>query len=280
MSDSPVPLPTAAEREVADLLPIEASPADARAVLESVPFWFHTFALNRAEGLYTPGAARDHRYRIPSLRRSFDGLSVLDVGAFDGFYAFLAEARGARRVVAIDNEQYRLWVKARWEIELDGGEGFRAIHELLDSGVEYWRLDAFELDQLEEQFDFVYCFGILHRVESPLGLLRAIRERVAPGGEVLIETYGSAEPENGAMVRVYRPGEVYAGDEYVYWGFTGAGLAHLGALAGYGDASVLDTPIIDGHPRIIATLRASETRSRETRAGVASREGNIAVSGR
>ena len=44
-------LPTAAEREVADLLPMEADPAEARAVLDSVPFWFHTFALNRAAGL-------------------------------------------------------------------------------------------------------------------------------------------------------------------------------------------------------------------------------------
>ena len=77
-------------------------------------FWFHTFALNRAAGLYTPGVARDHRYRIPALLACFDGLCVLDDGTFDGFYAFLAEARGAQQVIAIDNEQYRLWVRARW----------------------------------------------------------------------------------------------------------------------------------------------------------------------
>ena len=29
-----------------------------------MPFWFHTFALNRPEGIYTPGVARDHRYRV------------------------------------------------------------------------------------------------------------------------------------------------------------------------------------------------------------------------
>ena len=51
-------------------------------------------------------------------------MSVLDVGTFDGFYAFLAESRGATRVVAIDNEQYRDWVRARWGAELVGGEGF------------------------------------------------------------------------------------------------------------------------------------------------------------
>jgi tRNA (mo5U34)-methyltransferase len=274
-----VALPTGAEREVADLLPIEATPSAAHAVLDSVPFWFHTFGLNSTEDLYTPGVARDHRYRIPWLPDRFDDLSVLDVGTFDGFYAFLAEHRGARRVVAIDNEQYLMWVKARWGIELRGGEGFRAMHGLLGSAVEYRKLDAFALDRLEERFDFVYCFGILHRVESPLGLLRAIRERLAPGGEVLIETYGSVEAD-GAMLRVFRPGEVYAGDEYVYWGFTGSGLAHLAAQAGYRGASVLDTPVIDGHPRIISALNAPETDEAGDLSGADSREENIAVAGR
>ena len=51
---------TEAEREVADLLPIEVAPELARATVQAVPFWFHTFALNRAEGIYTPGVARDH----------------------------------------------------------------------------------------------------------------------------------------------------------------------------------------------------------------------------
>ena len=86
---------TEAEREVADLLAIEVEPALARATVAAVPFWFHTFALNRAEGIYTPGAARDHRYRVSALPEDFAGMSVLDVGCFDGFYAFLAEHRGA-----------------------------------------------------------------------------------------------------------------------------------------------------------------------------------------
>ena len=65
---------------------------------------FLTFAL--APGVYTPGIAHDHSYRLAVLGADrFAGRSVLDVGAFDGFYSFLAEVRGTRRVVAIDNEQ-------------------------------------------------------------------------------------------------------------------------------------------------------------------------------
>src|SRR6478609_2427421 len=178
------------EQEVADILPLEVDPAVARRVVAQVPLCFHTFALNRAEGIYTPGVAVDHRYRLPFLPASFARLRVLDVGTFDGFYAFVAEARGAARVVAIDSEQYVAWVKARWGHELTGGEGFRAIAGVLGSRVEYRRIDASRLGELAETFDFVFCFGILHRVEDPLGLLRVLRRRLADGGRLLIETYG------------------------------------------------------------------------------------------
>jgi tRNA (mo5U34)-methyltransferase len=252
-----LPRPTLAEREVADLLPIGADEEAARAVLDRVPLWFHTFSVNEGS-LYTPGVARDHRYRVPVLPSDLSGKSVLDVGTFDGFYAFLAEARGAHRVVAVDNEQYREWVRARWDVELVGGEGFRAIAELLGSEVEYRRLDAFELDQLEELFDLIFCFGILHRVESPLGLLEVLRRRVAGGGCVLLETYGVANRklEQEAAMRVYEAGEVYANDDFVYWGFSGESLARLADHAGFAGVEIIDTPVIDGHPRIIGTLTA------------------------
>ena len=87
---------TEAERRLADLLPIEVDPVLARAIVETVPFWFHRFALNRAEGIFTPGSARDRRSRVSALPEDFAGMSVLDVGCFDGFYAVLAERRGGR----------------------------------------------------------------------------------------------------------------------------------------------------------------------------------------
>jgi tRNA (mo5U34)-methyltransferase len=248
---------TSAEREVADLLPIDADPVDAEAVLDEVPFWFHTFALNHDADLYAPGYARDHRYRIPALPGSFAGLRVLDVGTFDGFYAFLAEARGAKRVVAVDNEQYIEWVGARWGIELAGGEGFRAIHRLLDSEVEYRRLDAFELDRLNERFDFAFCCGILHRVEAPRRLLEVLRRRIAPGGRALLETHGVfAGCSDGDPIHRYAPSEVYPDDDYVYWGFTESGLDLLTKEAGWAGFELFDAPLIDGHPRIIGTLHS------------------------
>jgi tRNA (mo5U34)-methyltransferase len=252
--DDGIPPVTGAERAVADLLPIDASEAAANEVLKRVPFWFHTFSLS--DGTYTPGVARDHRYRLPLLPDDLSGRRVLDVGTFDGFYAFLAESRGASRVVAVDNEQYRDWVRARWGVELDGGEGFEAIAKLLESNVDYARLDAFDLDQLESEFDLVLCLGILHRVENPLGLLRVLRDCVAPGGELLVETYGVTGSTREMEIRA--PGDVYAGDDFVYWGFGSEALSRLGQHAGFGPAELLATPEIAGHPRIAARLTAPD----------------------
>ena len=255
-----LPVVTDAERAVADLLPINADPAAARRALRRVPLWFHTFALNREHGLYTPGVARDHRYRIPFLPESFAGERVLDVGTFDGFYAFLAEHRAASDVVAVDNEQYVAWVRARWGIELRGGEGFATIAELLGSRVQYRRGDALALEGSAERFDVVFCFGILHRVENPLGLLRRLAALLAPGGRLLVETYGIANDGrlDAHTIEVQQPGRVYAGDEYVYWGFGAGGLGAIARLAGLTEARVDGTVVVDGHPRVMATLtRAS-----------------------
>ena len=118
-----VPATSPAERAVADLLPIGAPTLTAARTRDAVPVWFHTFQL--APGIYTPGIARDHRYRLPALEPvRFAGRRVLDIGTFDGFYAFLAEARGAARVVGVDNEQYVDWVRGRFGVDLRAAAGF------------------------------------------------------------------------------------------------------------------------------------------------------------
>ncbi len=85
---------TEAERQVADRLPIDVDRVVARATVETVPFLVSYLRAEPPECIYTPGAARDHRHRLSALPEDFAGMSVLDVGCFDGFYAFLAERRG------------------------------------------------------------------------------------------------------------------------------------------------------------------------------------------
>src|SRR5919106_2083486 len=226
-----IPPTTAAERGVTNPLPMAATSEQARAALDQVPLWFHTFALKGA-GVYTPGIARDHRYRLQAIPEDLSGARVLDVGTFDGFYAFLAERRGAARVVALDNEQYVDWIASRFGIRLEPGAGFRAIARLLGSSVAYRRLDALEAEQLGESFDLILCCGILHRVAAPLTLLRVLRSCLAPGGRILLETYGAPGEPDAPCVFVHEHGDVYARDDAVYWGFSPASLDRLGRLAG------------------------------------------------
>ena len=251
-----VPPTSAAERVVADVMPIRAERGRAEQVRASVPLWFHTFAL--APGVYTPGIARDHGYRLPLLDANrFAGRSVLDIGTFDGFYSFLAEHRGAHRVVAVDNEQYVSWVRERFDVTLEGGAGFRAVAGLLGSKVEYRRMDALDVRGLGERFDEVLCFGILHRVTDPIALLQALTDVLSPTGEIVLETYGSRLPSDIRAIDVHAPGEVYPRDSFLYWGFPAEGLRQLGRIVGLPDVDVVSTTEIDGHPRIVATMRAA-----------------------
>ena len=46
----------------------------------------------------------------------------------------------------------------------------------------------------------------------------------------------------------------------MYWGFTPAGLHRLARDAGYEGFALFEAPVIDGHPRVIGTLRARAMR--------------------
>jgi len=75
-----------------------------RAAAATVPLWWHSIDLGH--GVTTPGRKSTEQLRaelaaldLPSL----SGKTVLDVGAWDGYFAFEAERRGAARVVALDH---------------------------------------------------------------------------------------------------------------------------------------------------------------------------------
>src|SRR6478735_946229 len=65
--------------------------------------WHHRIEV--APGVWTPGL-QDTPAVLSQIRMPEDlsGMRVLDIGARDGFFTFEAERRGAREVVALDNE--------------------------------------------------------------------------------------------------------------------------------------------------------------------------------
>src|SRR5579862_5380212 len=72
--------------------------------------WFHRVDLG--QGVVTKGLSTGP-YLGPDAMPPMEGKSVLDIGAWDGYYSFQAERLGARRVVALDHYVWGVDLAAR-----------------------------------------------------------------------------------------------------------------------------------------------------------------------
>jgi len=146
--------------------------------------WYHTLEL--APGIVTPGwfDLRSVLDRIP-FPASLAGRRCLDIGTFDGFWAFEMERRGATEVVAIDILDPRRWDwpagSSEATLEAIGrrkarGAGFEVAREALGSQVRRLELSVHDLDpETVGAFDFVYLGSLLLHLRDPVGALVAVR---------------------------------------------------------------------------------------------------------
>lgn len=129
--------------------------------------WFHRIPL--PDGRVTPGRSNTARYARRLQLPSLAGKTVLDVGAWDGYYSFDAERRGASRVLATD---HFCWSGDGWGTR----DGFDLAHRLLDSRVEALDIDIPDIrPDTVGTFDVVFFLGVLYHLPEPLAAL----ERVA-----------------------------------------------------------------------------------------------------
>jgi len=148
------------------------------------PEWYHTIEV--APDMVTPGWFDTRRVvdRV-LLPPSLKGKRCLDIGTFDGFWAYEMERRGADEVVAIDVDDRRTWDwpgNTRPE-DIDEfvqrapqGEGFRIVHEAIGSQVQREDRSVYALDPSEVGvFDFVYMGSLLLHLRDPVGALEAVR---------------------------------------------------------------------------------------------------------
>jgi tRNA (mo5U34)-methyltransferase len=167
------------------LIAVEAVDAGRRVAEHE--FWYHT--IDVAPGVTTPGWF-DLRHVVDRLPwPDVAGKRCLDIGTFDGFFAFELERRGAAEVVAIDVEDHRLWdwpADARpdvAEIERDvafrgppKGAGFRLLAEAMSSNVEWRPLSIYEVDPATVgRFDVVVCGSLLLHLRDPVRALEGVR---------------------------------------------------------------------------------------------------------
>jgi tRNA (mo5U34)-methyltransferase len=123
--------------------------------------WWHSFELpdgSTIEGVSDLASQKRRIAQFP-IPQDLRGKRVLDVGAWDGWFSFEMERRGAE-VVAID----------RWE-----NPRFYEIRRMLGSHVDYREMDVYELhpDKIGT-FDIVLFMGVLYHVKHPLLALERV----------------------------------------------------------------------------------------------------------
>jgi tRNA (mo5U34)-methyltransferase len=236
-------------------------------LVDEVGSWHHSIDLG--DGVVTPGGKTpDHfhdelrRLHLPEMA----GKSVIDIGAWDGFYTFHAEHFGARRVVALDHyvwsidfhkasayrsREYSSGQQSRafhtipelWDpIGLPGKRGFDLAYRLRSSRAEVVVDDFMTMDLARlGTFDVVLFLGVIYHLEEPLRALR--RLRAVTGGVAVIETEAVWLPG-----RLRRPLWQFVdaahthGDPTFWWVPTAEGLQAMCVAAGFSRAEIVAGP--------------------------------------
>lgn len=160
--------------------------------------WYHNIDLGN--GIITPGRGWNFIWE-PSAeflgRVDFSGKTVLEIGAWDGYFSFKAEALGAGKVIATD---IKLW------------ETFLLARDILNSKVEFKTATIYTIDESfpETLFDVIICYGIYYHLLFPNLAFTKMNRVLRRGGTLLLE---------GAYYRKYEEQSIlyfsYGGDRLV-----------------------------------------------------------------
>jgi tRNA (mo5U34)-methyltransferase len=153
-----------------------------QAGVDAVPYWYHVIEF--PYGITTPGADRnpgsEARWQaweqyLPPLK----GKTVLDIGSWDGFYAFRAEKEGAK-VLATD---YFMWGGPGWGSK----EGFDFAKLAFNSHVDELFIDVPDIcEETVGKHDIVFFLNVLYHLESPYTTFEKLA--TASSNWIVIET--------------------------------------------------------------------------------------------
>jgi tRNA (mo5U34)-methyltransferase len=188
--------------------------------------WYHTLEL--APGVVTQGFfdTRPTVAHVP-LPARLDGMRCLDVGTWDGFWAFEMERRGAASVTAIDIEDPTRWDwpphtrfgsaaagRLRYLEEFkSGAASFALAREALGSQVERIDCSVYDLDpEVHGRFDLVFLGSLLLHLRDPVRALDRLRS--VCGGEAVIADNVELFP---SLVRPRTPTARLEGLDQSWW---------------------------------------------------------------
>lgn len=240
---------------MADVTPEQAHDrTDAlRAQVAALP-WHHSIDLG--DGLITAGnkslAGCTSEAALIFDRIDLTGRSVLDIGAWNGFFSFEAKRRGAARVLATDSF---CWSHPH----IRGRETFEIARSALSLDVEAREIDVADLStQSVGEFDVVLYLGVFyHRYDAVEAL-----SKVAPLAKdlLIVETHLELRDLN-VPAMVFFPGRELANDPTNWWGPNEHCVRDL--LLGHGFKDVEITAHPAGHNRaIFHAWRSTRARTR------------------
>lgn len=203
--------------------------------------WYHCIDLGN--GIVTPGQARkedtEQTLKAIQLPADLKGKSVIDVGAWDGFFSYEAERRGADKVLAIDyNEQ--------WDRAFINGskKGFDLVHDVLKSNVESEIMSVYDISpEKVGKYDIVLFLGVIYHLLHPILALQKLfsitKELLIM--ETLIDILDYERPAS-----VFYPGCEMNNDGSNYWGFNPSCIEAMLRTVGFKNIEMVDPYIING----------------------------------
>jgi tRNA (mo5U34)-methyltransferase len=194
--------------------------------------WYHSIPLG--DGVVTPGVD-DTPSRLSKIHMPDDlsGKTVLDVGAWDGFFSFEAERRGASRVLATDSFS---WTGEGWGTK----DGFELARRALGSRVDDRELDVLDLSpETVGVFDVVFFLGVLYHMKHPLLALERVSSVTR---ELLImSTFVDATWTRRPAAAFYPRAEANS-DPTNWWGPNPGAVVAMLETAGFTRVDVVDGP--------------------------------------
>ena len=136
--------------------------------------WYHAMNINGIQPKNTRTSSKYQMWVSQVIPYDLTGKNILDVGCADGFYSFLCEQRNANRILAIDHEGFDKHKTISESGKKVNANNFELYKKLLDSKVEYRKLDVYNIDLIKETFDFVLFFGVYYHLENLISALKKI----------------------------------------------------------------------------------------------------------
>jgi len=208
--------------------------------------WWHKMDL---DGVKTRGEDFTmEKLATIKLPANLKGKTVIDIGAWDGFFSFECERRGAD-VLAVDSINHKWKEGVTWkaneraELYHSGKKGFNFARKILNSKVKDKEMEVMDLKGIGE-FDLVLCLGILYHMEDPFGMCKVMYDITKKGGLLILETHSDLKEVKRPALAFYPDGKLifdsndpdsYVDDPTTYFGPNPPAVESMLKAAGFKD---------------------------------------------